>query len=124
MYAEVIVDISHEKLDRPFTYKIPKSLEGIVEEGTNVEIPFGVGNKVINGIVIRIKDSNDYDPYKTKELIGIAKGSVKADTNLIKLATFNYMTSFNSQLSTLNYYITPVMFVFCPSELDVAQGVV
>ena len=83
MYAEVIVDISHEKLDRPFTYKIPKSLEGIVEEGTNVEIPFGAGNKVINGIVIRIKDSNDYDPDKTKELIGIAKGSVKADTNLI-----------------------------------------
>ena len=101
MYAEVIVDISHEKLDRPFTYKIPKSLEGIVEEGTNVEIPFGAGNKVINGIVIRIKDSNDYDPDKTKELIGIAKGSVKADTNLIKLATFIRKSYGSTQINAL-----------------------
>ena len=104
MYAEVIVDISHEKLDRPFTYKIPESLLGEIEEGTNVEIPFGAGNKVINGIVIRIKDSNDYDPNKTKELIGIAKGSVKADSNLIKLATFirkSYGTTHINALKTL-----------------------
>ncbi len=82
LYAEVIVDISHEKLDRPFTYKIPDSLLPFIEEGTNVEIPFGAGNKVINGYVIRIKENNDYDPGKTKELIGIAKGSVKADVTV------------------------------------------
>ncbi|MBO4775329.1 MAG: DEAD/DEAH box helicase family protein, partial [Lachnospiraceae bacterium] len=101
LYAEVIVDISHEKLDRPFTYKIPDSLLPFIEEGTNVEIPFGAGNKVINGYVIRIKENNDYDPGKTKELIGIAKGSVKADANLIKLATFIRKTYGSTQINAL-----------------------
>ncbi|MBO4346401.1 MAG: hypothetical protein J5840_02035, partial [Lachnospiraceae bacterium] len=41
MYAEVIVDISHEKLDRPFTYRIPDSLLTELEEGDMVDIPFG-----------------------------------------------------------------------------------
>ena len=101
LYAEVIVDISHEKLDRPFTYKIPDSLLPFIEEGTNVEIPFGAGNKVINGYVIRIKENNDYDPGKTKELIGIAKGSVKADANLIKRATFIRKTYGSTQINAL-----------------------
>ena len=30
-FASVIVDISHEKLDRPFSYIIPKSLEDKIE---------------------------------------------------------------------------------------------
>ncbi len=101
LYAEVIVDISHEKLDRPFTYKIPENLIDEIEEGTMVEIPFGQGNKLINGYVIRIKENNDYCPEKTKEISGIAKGSVKADANLIKLATFIRKTYGSTQINAL-----------------------
>ena len=32
-YADIIVDISHEKLDRPFQYRIPQSLKGKLETG-------------------------------------------------------------------------------------------
>lgn len=28
MYAEIIIDITHEKLDRTFEYKVPEELEG------------------------------------------------------------------------------------------------
>ena len=32
-YANVIVDISHEKVDRPFQYKIPERLMGKLSPG-------------------------------------------------------------------------------------------
>ena len=37
-FANVIVDISHEKLDRPFGYIIPDELEKEITVGTAVTI--------------------------------------------------------------------------------------
>ena len=51
-YADVIVDISHEKVDRPFEYKIPDQLEEKICCGSQVMVPFGRGNKLISGFVI------------------------------------------------------------------------
>ena len=47
MYANVIVDISHEKLDKTFQYLVPAGLENEIEPGVCVEIPFG--NRKITG---------------------------------------------------------------------------
>ena len=44
-YADIIVDISHEKVDRPFEYIVPDELSGVIGIGSQVEIPFGCGNK-------------------------------------------------------------------------------
>lgn len=46
-FANVIVDISHEKVDRPFQYRIPEALRGELAVGMAVMIPFGAGNKRI-----------------------------------------------------------------------------
>ena len=45
-FANIIVDISHEKLDRPFGYIIPKELEDKISIGTQIVIPFGKGNRL------------------------------------------------------------------------------
>ena len=45
VYANVIVDISQEKLDRPFQYRIPDELKGKITAGTAVIVPFGAGNR-------------------------------------------------------------------------------
>jgi len=88
VYAQIIIEISHEKLDRPFTYSIPRALEGVVIEGSKVDIPFGAGNKIISGYVIALSDDCSFDVSKIKSIIGISKGSVNADATLIKLALF------------------------------------
>ena len=49
-YANIIVDISHEKLDKPFQYRIPEELEGKLLPGMVVEIPFGRGDRLIKGL--------------------------------------------------------------------------
>ena len=43
MFADIIVDISHEKLDRTFQYRIPEKMEGRIQPGTVVRVPFGKG---------------------------------------------------------------------------------
>ena len=47
LYADVIIDVSIDKLDRPFSYRIPERLSGIIKVGSRVRIPFGAGNKYI-----------------------------------------------------------------------------
>ena len=49
MFADVIVDIQHEKLDKIFQYRIPGSMEGRLEPGMEVLVPFGKGNRQIRG---------------------------------------------------------------------------
>lgn len=49
VYADVIVDITNEKLDRTFQYKVPPELTGEIGPGTAVQIPFGNGNRTITG---------------------------------------------------------------------------
>ena len=41
MYADIIVDISQEQLDKTFQYRIPPELENEVRIGVMVQIPFG-----------------------------------------------------------------------------------
>lgn len=43
-YADIIIDISHEALDRVFQYRVPLSLWKEVRPGSRVFVPFGRGN--------------------------------------------------------------------------------
>ena len=70
-YCDVVVDISHEKLDKSFQYKIPEELSDVLIEGMQVVIPFGRGSREITGFVVGLSDKPKFDPSKTKEVIGI-----------------------------------------------------
>ncbi|MDY2926421.1 MAG: hypothetical protein SOT06_05085, partial [Eubacteriales bacterium] len=54
MFARVIVDISNTNVDRLFTYSIPDDMQ--IVSGQRVLVPFGRGNKPIEGIVIELTD--------------------------------------------------------------------
>ena len=43
MYAEIIVDIASEQVDRVFTYLVPDTLP--LKPGMRVRVPFGPGKK-------------------------------------------------------------------------------
>lgn len=73
-YAQIIVDITSEKLDRTFTYRIPEALAGQITPGVQVLFPFGNGNRQQKGFVLDITDQPSYDPAKIKALTGIVPG--------------------------------------------------
>lgn len=87
-YADVIVDISHEKVDRPFQYRIPEALIGQIGPGMCVVIPFGKGNRERTGYVIGITDSPSYDRDKIKEILRISDRGVLAAGSQIRLAAW------------------------------------
>ena len=43
--ADIIIDITHEKLDKIFQYRIPDKLKEDLRIGMEVVVPFGKGNK-------------------------------------------------------------------------------
>ena len=102
MYANVIVDISHEKLDKTFQYSIPDELLCDIRPGVCVDIPFG--SRTITGYVIEVTDEPEYDPARTKPLIGIKANSVAVEAKLIALAAWirrNYGSTMNQALKTV-----------------------
>lgn len=88
LYANVTVDISHEKLDKIFQYRVPEALRTLVNLGTAVTIPFGNGNRQIQGYVIGLTDHPDYPPEKIKEIRDVSQGQMNVEGKLIALAAW------------------------------------
>ena len=64
MYCRVIIDIVHENVASPFTYRIPEEMELV--PGQRVAVPFGPREK--EGIVLSLEDQTDVDPAKLREV--------------------------------------------------------
>lgn len=88
MYADVIVDISYEKVDKPFSYRIPEDMQGHIAVGSVVRIPFGKGNRTRKGYVVGFKDSVDYDDSKIKDIARLDDKDVPIEAQLIELAVW------------------------------------
>lgn len=52
--AKIIVDIPLMQTDKPFTYQIPKELSALTEVGMRVHVPFGAGNRLVQGIIVEV----------------------------------------------------------------------
>ena len=83
-YANIIVDISHEKLDKTFQYLIPDELSDEIRVGVLADIPFG--NRTITGYVVELTDEAEFDVSRLKPIIGVKKDSVPIESQLIALA--------------------------------------
>ena len=54
--AKVIVDVPLMQTDRPFSYQIPQKMEPLLELGMRVHVPFGQGNRLVQGIVVGFEE--------------------------------------------------------------------
>lgn len=100
-YANVIIDISHEKVDRPFQYRIPDSLKEKLAVGMCVQIPFGTGNRKRKGYVIEITGKNEYPEEKIKEIDGIITDNLPAEADAIRLAAWMRQTYGSTMIAAL-----------------------
>ncbi|MCR5654595.1 MAG: primosomal protein N' [Lachnospiraceae bacterium] len=103
-FANIIVDISHESVDRPFCYRIPEALREQIKPGMQVKIPFGNGNSERKGFVMELLASANYPEDKIKDIASIVEGGVVAEGRLIALAAFikeQYGSTFIAALKTV-----------------------
>jgi len=104
LFANVIINISHEKLDHPFSYRIPNELKGVISPGVRVRVPFGPGNRKQTGYVIELSDTSDYPVEKLKYIEGIERGEDLVEGRLIALAKWmseNYGSTLINALKTV-----------------------
>lgn len=103
-YANVIVDISMEKLDKTFQYRIPEKLTDVLAVGMQVVVPFGNGTRTLTGYVVELTDNCEFDPLRTKEIREISREGVSLEGQLISLAQWmrnTYGATMNQALKTV-----------------------
>lgn len=104
IYADIVIDISSDKLDRSFQYRVPKELEREIKAGMVVSIPFGHGNQLRRGYVTGFSEKPKIASAKLKELHEICSGEETTESRLIALAAWmkeNYGSTMIQALKTV-----------------------
>ena len=104
LYADIIVDISQEKLDKTFQYEIPEQLAERAGIGTKVRISFGNGSRELTGYIIGISEEAKIDPQRIKPIKALEEQGIPIESHLIQLAAWiarNYGSTMNQALKTV-----------------------
>ena len=81
--AKVIVDVPLMQTDKPFSYQIPADLLGGISLGSRVHVPFGKGNRLLQGFVVGLEEAEvdglkaiaallDFEPVLNEEQLQLA----------------------------------------------------
>lgn len=129
MYAKIIIDISVDSLDRPFTYGIPDRLLSRCHPGTKVKVPFGTSNREITGYILEISDKTDFDSERIKNILDIVVEQSATESQMIELAAYikeQYGSTMNAALKTVlpvkkNYKPKENKTIVLTADMDVAE---
>lgn len=103
-YADIIVDLSLEKLDRSYQYEIPEELEHLAMIGAQVIVPFGKGEREVKGCIIDISKEPKIEPERIKKIKKVIPNSTVIESELIRLAWWirdTYGSTMNEALKTV-----------------------
>lgn len=104
LFADVIVNISHESLDKTYQYIVPSGQEGFAKIGSMVYIPFGRGNRRLKGYIVGLSKTPAFELSRLKELISIPAEGIPIESQLIHLAWWmkrTYGATMNDALKTV-----------------------
>lgn len=104
LYADLILELSNAKIDRVFTYRIPKELHTSVFVGCPVFVSFGTIKRKVKAYIIDLRDSIDFDKDKIKDILSIVDLDIPAARNLLSLAIYmkkHYGVTFSKAISTV-----------------------
>ncbi|WP_310605381.1 replication restart helicase PriA [Anaerosporobacter sp.] len=101
IYADIIVDISHENLDKTYQYAVPEHLEEKAVVGSLVKFPFGRANRIIKGYIISLSQTPSIDVSYIKKIDEVVDNALVMESHLIRLASWirdNYGATLNDAL--------------------------
>jgi primosomal protein N' (replication factor Y) len=104
LFAEVIVANKCKETDRTYSYLIPEGLEEKVEVGSRVIVPFGMGNKQLEGYVLEVKDSIDFSVSRIKPVARVLDDEPVMSPKLVELAVW-------MKNKYLSYYIDAIQAI-------------
>ncbi|MFU0826666.1 MAG: Primosomal protein N' [Lachnoclostridium sp.] len=103
-YADIIVDISHENLDKSYQYSVPKEFEKDAVIGALVKVPFGKGNRFIQGYIVGLSDEPKWKVEQIKPIHQVVNNAPVIESQLISLAYWmkeTFGSTINDALKTV-----------------------
>lgn len=108
MYAQVIVDVPTMQTNQPYTYHVPSLFSEALIRGMRVVVPFGKGNRLVQGFVTDISDTTD-QPDKLKDISQIVELEPVLNDELLQLATWVADYNFAFRISVFQTMLPNVM---------------
>lgn len=82
--AKVIVDVPTMQTNKPYDYRIPPEFEQDIVQGMRVAVPFGQGTRQVQGFVVEITHSTDYEG-ELKPIVGLMDLTAVLDEEMLLL---------------------------------------
>lgn len=104
LYAEVIVDNKSANTDMLFSYKVPNKYLNTVKIGMRVFVPFGFGNRLLEGIIIKLKTQCEIEEEKIKYIDSIIDTAPILSESLVKLGLWmreKYLSKYIEVIQTI-----------------------
>ncbi len=105
-FAGVIINRLALNIDRIFHYEIPDSLAEQIRIGSHVVVPFGSGNRTVDGFVLSLTHEIDFDGT-LKEIIGLESPEPLFDSEMLSVCTFLKQRYFCSYISAVKTVLPP-----------------
>ncbi|MFJ1446837.1 primosomal protein N' [Bacillus halotolerans] len=119
-FAEVIVDVSTKNIDRPFDYKIPDHLKGMIKTGMRVIVPFGP--RKIQGFVTAVKDTSDLSGKSVKEVEDLLDLTPVLTEELMNLSSWLSDKTLSFKITALQAMLPAALKAKYEKELKIAEG--
>jgi primosomal protein N' (replication factor Y) len=126
--AKVIVDVPTMQTDQPFTYLVPENLNEQLAVGMRVEVPFGNGNRHVQGFVLAIEPMTatvlDEANVQLKELVAVLDLKPVLNTEMLALADYMKEKTFAFKITCLQTMLPSVMradyqkYIYLTDELS------
>ncbi len=103
LFAEIIVDVPAEEVDRPFTYAVPRKLHSQIAVGSMVLVPFGKRREV--GYVVGLSFATSYP--SVSEIISIIDDHPVLTAEMIELSSWIAYYYISTQIAALRLFLAP-----------------
>ena len=103
--AQVIVDVPLMQTDKPFSYLVPEDMQIQVMLGSRVYVPFGRGNRLLQGFVVGFSESLDSDSSELKAICEVLDFEPVLNEEQLALADQMRHTVFSYKISILKSMI-------------------
>ncbi len=103
-YADIIIDISHENLDKTYQYGIPDEMLPQAVIGALAAVPFGKGNRRIQGYIVGLSSEPKLQAQLIKPIQQVITDAPMIESHLIYLAYWireNFGGTMNEALKTV-----------------------
>ena len=108
-YAQVIVDVPTMQTDQPYTYLVPDEWQAVIECGMRVEVPFGEGNRHIQGFVTALPTELEESKLSLKSLIRVIDLAPVVNQELLQLADYMKDVTFSFKINCLQTMLPAAM---------------